>query len=114
MIAQEPVGRMGRPEEIAAARDRTAAALEGQPAVVFQAMLHDGTFGGLADFLVLRRDAEHPEGARQAALAAPPGGRVEHDQHGARRYPIPGEARVTAALHGGDAAGDLVSPFCAS
>ncbi|CAM3616859.1 TM0106 family RecB-like putative nuclease [Micrococcus flavus] len=51
------------PEEIAAARDRTAAALEGRPAVVFQAMLHDGTFGGLADFLVLRRDAGHPEGA---------------------------------------------------
>ncbi|PFH06030.1 uncharacterized protein BX598_0652 [Micrococcaceae bacterium JKS001869] len=51
------------PEGVQAARERTAAALAARPAVVFQGMLHDGAFGGLADFLVLRTDEEHPEGA---------------------------------------------------
>ncbi|MDY6054958.1 TM0106 family RecB-like putative nuclease [Micrococcus sp.] len=51
------------PQGIAAAREATARALEARAAVVFQAMLHDGAFGGLADFLVWTADAEHPEGA---------------------------------------------------
>ena len=65
---EEQVVRLERPSPytaatVAAAGERTAEALAGRPAVVFQAMLHDGAFGGLADFLVLRRDEEHPEGA---------------------------------------------------
>ena len=65
---EEQVARLARPERyttegVAEARERTAQALAARPAVVFQAMLHDGAFGGLADFLVLRRDAEHPDGA---------------------------------------------------
>ena len=64
----DQVVRLARPERytpegVRAARERTAAALAARPAVVFQGMLHDGAFGGLADFLVLRTDEEHPEGA---------------------------------------------------
>ena len=64
----DQVVRLARPERytpegVRAARERTAAALAARPAVVFQGMLHDGAFGGLADFLVLRSDEEHPEGA---------------------------------------------------
>ncbi|MFF5020982.1 TM0106 family RecB-like putative nuclease [Micrococcus luteus] len=64
----DQVVRLARPERytpegVQAARERTAAALAARPAVVFQGMLHDGAFGGLADFLVLRTDEEHPEGA---------------------------------------------------
>ncbi|MBS9536334.1 TM0106 family RecB-like putative nuclease [Micrococcus luteus] len=64
----DQVVRLARPEHytpegVRAARERTAAALAARPAVVFQGMLHDGAFGGLADFLVLRTDEEHPEGA---------------------------------------------------
>lgn len=64
----DQVVRLARPERytpegVQAARERTAAALAARPAVVFQGMLHDGAFGGLADFLVLRTNEEHPEGA---------------------------------------------------
>ncbi|MGC5048436.1 TM0106 family RecB-like putative nuclease [Micrococcus porci] len=53
------------PEGIAAAAERTRQALASGAEVVFQAMLHDGSFGGLADFLVREPTAEHPEGAYQ-------------------------------------------------
>lgn len=47
------------PENIARAREETAQALASGAGVVFQAMLHDGGFGGLADFLVRGADGAY-------------------------------------------------------
>ncbi|MDO5635010.1 MAG: TM0106 family RecB-like putative nuclease [Micrococcus sp.] len=61
---EDQVVRLARPrhytpEGIAEAVAATRAALEDGPAVVFQAMLHDGRFGGLADFLVRQEDGAY-------------------------------------------------------
>ncbi|MCS6711999.1 TM0106 family RecB-like putative nuclease [Brachybacterium sp. EF45031] len=62
-VVQLPRPEHYTPDGIAHRAEQAAAALRSGIAVVFQAMLHDGEFGGLADFLVRIVDADHPHGA---------------------------------------------------
>lgn len=64
-VVQLPRPDRYTPEGVAERTDRAAEALRSGVAVVFQAMLHDGEFGGLADFLVRVVDDRHPDGAYQ-------------------------------------------------